>query len=484
MRSPLVGTAYQARSTSLNNQQCINLYLESVQTKDGATPAGLMPCPGLNPTGGFVLPHGPVRRMRPVGNTIYAVGGNTAYSVTGGVVTALGTLLTSTGDVTIEVNSTRTANPNQIGFFDRLQPYCWTPATSTFSAIAMPFAGPVGDTASLETLTLALQAGSYNVYQSNPNDLTTWNPLAFTTEDGNPEPVIALQEMGDQICFLKSYSLCFYVNAGLNPFSFQRLDGIYPLIGIAAEDSVVQVNNIICFLGQTRDGGPRVFIMPGYAPEQMSTFAIENTISNYATISDAVGWSYIQGGHMFYGLNFPTAGATWVLDITESRNLRVPVWHQRAGFAAGNFTIYDAQTFAQLGNVVYAGSRSTGQVYKLDLTTSLDNNGTRKWLRSWRALQGPADFTTDKCNYLDIQMDTGNGVPVGTNPQLMLEQSFDNGDTWSAQRFQSAGQTGQTSATVRFRRLGAVKRGLNNDRTFRLSATDQMNNAIVGADIG
>ena len=55
--------------------------------------------------------------------------------------------------------------------------------------MALPFS-PVGMPCSIDTLTLCTQPGTYKIWQSNVNDLTTWPALNFTTEDGNAEPVV------------------------------------------------------------------------------------------------------------------------------------------------------------------------------------------------------------------------------------------------------------------------------------------------------
>lgn len=490
MRTPLVGTAYTARSRNLNNQQCVNLYLETVETKDGTAPNALMPCPGLVVY--VTLPTSPIRAMKTVGETIYVVAGNFAYSISSGKVTTLGQINTTTGPAYIEWNSTATSAPkaNQVGFWDQTSLWVWNPGNLTFTQILLPFSeAPMGPTtfggvAFLDGLALTVQQSTFNVYQSNVNDFTTWDALNFTTEDGNSEPVIALSARNDQVVFHKQNSTCFYVNEGNNGFVFGREVGIYPAIGCAAQSSVVVVNNITCFLGHTSKGGPKVYMMPGYEPLPISTYAIENTLAEYSRVDDAIGWGYVQEGHAFYGLNFPTAGETWVVDLAETHKLGVGVWHQRAGFVPGGFTNYVGSCCTQMDDQVYMGDATSGNIYLLSLDNFLDNGQTRKWLRSWRADHGPTKYAAEKCNYVDFQVGSGVNTPVGTNPLMMFEQSFDNGYNWQTQRFIPLGTQGSYQQTVRARRLGATNRGINSDRSFRISGTDPWGGAILGAEVG
>jgi hypothetical protein len=46
----------------------------------------------------------------------------------------------------------------------------------------------------------------------------------------------------------------------------------------------------------------------------MSNPELDSIINGYATVSDATGFSRMQGGHPFYQINFATAGASWEFD--------------------------------------------------------------------------------------------------------------------------------------------------------------------------
>lgn len=64
----------------------------------------------------------------------------------------------------------------------------------------------------------------------------------------------------------------------------------------------------------------------------------------------------------------------------------------------------------------------------------------------------------------------------GTEPQLMLEWSDDNGKTWSNQHFASMGRVGEYRKRVIFRRLGQAR-----DRIYRVSISDPVKRVITGA---
>ena len=473
-KTPILGTAYTARAGDLASQRMVNLFLESVDTKSGTEPAALYGCPGLKFA--LTLGPGPIRALRLINQTVYVVSGNAVFSVAAGfIATQIGTLLTSTGPVYVVNNATQT------GFFDSYQPYCWS--GGTFAAIVLPFTGTVGTPAYQDGFVLLNQPGTFKIWQSNANDMKTWDPLRFTTEDGNAQHVEGLVAFHDQIYVFKTFSFCVYVNAGLPGFSFQRLEGVYPTTGLAAPASLTVVSDHLFWVGQNSSGQARVFVTNAYEPEELSTYAIDFAINGYSTASDCVGFGYIQEGHVFYIANFPSGNQTWVADYKESKKLGVGCWHERASFAQGAFGVYGVQCAIQYGDLIYAGDSVSGNIYVLDMDTYTDNGSPRKWLRSWRATP-QAMYATEKVNWLNMEMETGLGVDPNAHPQLVLRQSFDGGHSWSAEMYQSAGQTGELANDIRFTRLGATRRGLNSDRTFELSSTDPFKVAILGAETG
>jgi len=474
MKSPILGTAYTARSRDLAFQRCINLYLEGVETQTGTAPGALLACPGFIIAA--ILGSGPVRAQAAIGDGLYVVSGPTVYKIDNGFnLQIIGTLQTTTGMAYI------LSNPTQVAFFDAAGAWVWNGAT--FTAVVLPFTGLVGVPIYQDTLCLLSQPGTFNIWQSNINDFSTWDPLNFTTEDGNAEPIIALAAFHDQVAVLKQFSTCFYVNAGLNGFSFQRLQGVYPDRGCAAAASVVVMDDALLFLGQTTNGTVKVYMIRGYEPLEVSTYAIENTIDNYPTAADATAFGYTQDGHPFYVISFPTGGETWALDLKETGRMKVPVWHQRAGFNQGQFTRYAGSSAVKFDQNIVMGDYRNGNLYLLDLNSNSDAGAPRKWLRSWLAT-GPSKYGTAKVNYLDIQMATGSDVPPGTSPQLIFRQSIDNGGSWSPERYLSAGRAGEKALAVHITRLGATGRSMNESRVFELSSTDNFRAELLGAEIG
>ena len=473
-KTPIVGVAYRSRSRSLADQRAINLYVEVVETKTGKEPAALYDCPGLRLL--KAKGTGPIRGVHAVAQTLYFVSGSELFAATTAfTATKLGNLQTTSGPVSIIDNG------SQVAVSDGQAIYVWSMGAFIIPVLAS--IGPPGTLVYQDTVGVYNELGSKNLWQSQINDLTDWPALFNTVEDGSPDNIVGLTDTHRQIVAVKENHTAYYINAGISGFVFQRLEGVYPDIGCVAPASITRVGEAVLWLGRDDIGQGVVFMVTSYEPQRTSTYAIDNTIQGYNTITDAVGFGYQQGGHVFYCLNFPSGGQTWVLDLTVSGQLGYPAWHQRAAFANGNLTNWEPVCACEFAGQVVVGSGTGPNLYALDLNVFTDNGEPRKRLRSWRGMATPDQRRSQRYSFLELDYEAGATVPPGANPQWVLRYSDDN-QTWSSEIFASAGRTGQLQNQARFNRLGTCRRGSDSDRTFELSTTDNFRVALFGGDLG
>ncbi len=467
MRTPLLGAHYVARAQSNADQVCLNLFPELIDGKTGKEPASLLMCPGLDlyATCGA----GPVRGLHRTGSTLYAVSGNGVYALSAGPpAVLLGTIGTSAGPVSIIDNGAQTA------IFDGVAGYLVAGSAAPVP-IALPFAFPAG-VSYQDGFGVASQAGSSNWFQSNLNDLSTWQALNFGVAGSKPDAIVQLFSKNREVWVFKQICTELWINAGLSGFVFQQEQGAFVELGCAAPNSVARVGDAMAWLAQNDQGGRVVVETAGYEPRRISTHAMEFEIARYSTVADAIAYVYQQEGHSFYVLTFPTANTTWAWDASTK------LWHQRGAFLNGAVNRHwgNCATYFAQKNLV--GDYLTGNIYAFNLDTMTDNGAPRKWVRSWRALakpqEAPATFES-----LRIDMTTGIGVPDGTAPQCSLRWSDDGGYGWSQPRLAAVGPPGKTAQRVMFRRLGSTRQNHGLDRIFELSSTDQMKIAITGAEL-
>lgn len=290
------------------------------------------------------------------------VSGGAGYSVND-VLTLTGTGSAQTTVITTDTNgAVLTANVTQTG------------GIASQPANPVPSTGGTGSGAAFDL-----------IYTSGTG---AWNPLDFAAKSEMADNLVAVIAVHGVLLLLGRYSYeSWFLSGGggsgalqNNTFPFELSPAQVGNIGCAAVYSIATATvNEVYFLGQDASGKCLVLKWEGESATRISTHAIETQISRYPTVSDAVGYSYQQQGHIFYVINFPSApnmdgradaGATWVYD--SSQNL----WHERA-WIDGNGTEYRDR--ANCATEVYGynvcGDWENSNLYAFD-TENYTENGS------------------------------------------------------------------------------------------------------------
>jgi hypothetical protein len=506
MKTPILGSAYVARSINAADNRMVNLFPEAIP-EGGKEPGFLNRAPGLQ----FLqtVGTGPIRGLwahQTNGSDFYVVSGNEVYKLTSLTATPqlLGTV-SGTGPVSIADNGTQiffACNPN--GFI-------YNETTGVFGQITDPdFAGAV-TVVYLDGYFVFNQPNSQIIWVSQLLDGTSINPLDFASAEGSPDGVVGLISDHRELWVFGTDSVEVWYDSGAADFPLQRIQGAFNEIGCVAAASIAKLDNGLFWLGTDARGQGIVYRANGYTGVRVSTHAIEYAIAQYGNISDAIAYTYQQEGHAFYVLTFPSGNATWVYDVSTQ------VWHERAGWNNGEFMRHRSNCQCNFGGNIILGDFENGNIYRFDLDVYADNGGIQKWLRSWRALPtGQNNLKRTAHHSLQLDCETGvglNGFVIaetiylmtennnylitessnylianqeafatqGSDPQVMLRWSDDGGHTWSNEHWSPIGKIGAYGHRTFWRRLGMTLK--LRDRVYELSGTDPNKIAIMGAEL-
>lgn len=536
MQTPILGSAYVARSVNAADNRMVNLFPEVVP-EGGKQPAFLQRVPGL--TLRTTVGAGPIRGLWEHAGNMYVVSGDTFYRVTSSyVATALGTVA-GTGLVTMADNGTQimvAADPSG---------YIYNTATGVFGPITDPDFPGAAVVDYLDSYFVFIQPNSQRVWVTALLDGTSIDPLDFASAEGDPDNIVSMIVDHREVWLFGNNSTEVWYNAGLSDFPLVRIQGAYNELGCAARYSVAKMNNQIYWLGKDFRGQGIVYVANGYQGQRISTHSVEWQIQQYGTMSDAIGYTYQQDGHSFYVLVFPSVGKTWVYDASTG------AWHERAGWG-NDWTRYRGQTQVFFNNENLLGDYENGNIYAIDQDAYSYNGETQRWLRSWRALPtgentlrrtaqhalqldcetgvgltGQAAYAaqdlaaedgalliaeyaqnelitesgdtlvTEPSDAPDVLVDTptpayATSLPVyltttatpatiGYDPEVMLRWSDDGGHTWSNEHWRSMGKIGEFGYRTIWRRLGMTTK--LRDRVYEVSGTDPVKIAIMGAEL-
>ena len=469
MQTPILGSAYVARSVNAADNRMVNLFPEVLQ--EGKTAAYLQRVPGLVLRA--TLGVGPIRGMNAFGEYLYVASGSSLYRVDQAYNSTLIGTLANDGPVSMANNGT------QLFIACNGPSYIYNTSTLAFQQITDPdFPGAL-TVSYLDGYFVFIEPNSQRVWVTSLNDGTMIDPLDFASAEGDPDGLVSSIVDHSEVWLFGTNSVEVWYNSGAADFPLQRIQGAFNEIGCAATFSVAKLDNGLFWLGADARGKGIVYRANGYTGQRISTHAVEWQIQGYANIDDAVAYTYQQDGHSFYVLNFPSANATWVYDVATG------AWHERAGFDNGIFTRQRGTCQASFAGDLLVGDYQNGRVYAYDINYHQDYDRPQRWLRSWRALPTNANnFKRTAQHSLQIDIESGvglDGLVQGSDPQIMLRWSDDGGHTWSNEHWAEMGKLGRYNTRVFFRRLGMTMK--LRDRVYELSGTDPVEINIMGADL-
>lgn len=262
-----------------------------------------------------------------------------------------------------------------------------------------------------------------------------------------------------------------WIDTGAADFPLQPLPGVFVEHGCIAPFSVANFDRSSFWLSQDRQGRAVVVKTQGYNAVEISTHAIVTIIQSFSDISDAIGFTFQQEGHVFYVLTFPSANATYAVDIQTGH------WFQWAYTDNnGNLNRHRANCccFGYGKNLV--GDWQNGNLYSLDPNNYTDNGQPIQRIRSFPHLIQDGKRATYLSFIADLQVGTELGVTAANPPMVSLRWSDDRGATYGNAVEQSMGAGGQYLTSIKFNRLGMAR-----DRVFELSWSAAANTSLNGA---
>lgn len=469
MKTPILGSTYVARSVNAADARMVNLFPEIVP-EAGKEPAFLNRAPGLKLE--VAVGTGPVRGLWQLADNLYVVSGTQLYKVSPAyVVTLLGNV-SGTGPVSMSDNGI------QLFVACNGPSFIYNINTNVFQQITDPdFPGAV-TVAYLNGYFVFNEPNSQKIWVSALFDGTAIDATEFASAEGSPDGIVGLIADHNQIWVYGTNSVEVWYDSGGLDFPLARVAGAFNELGCAAAYSIAKMDNGLFWLGKDARGQGMVYRANGYAGQRISTHAVEWHIQQYGDLSGTIGYTYQQDGHSFYVLIFPSADTTWVYDVATQ------AWHERAGFANGDFTRHRSNCQAFFNNKVMVGDYQNSNVYSFDLDDYSDNGSIQKWLRSWRAIPtGQNNLKRTAHHSLQLDCETGVGLNLGqgSDPQVMLRWSDDGGHTYSNEHWVSIGRIGEYYRRAIWRRLGMTMK--LRDRVYEVSGTDPVKIAIMGAEL-
>jgi hypothetical protein len=463
MKIGLVGPSYQQRSLPFDAQRTINFV--PVFDDQGKEVAALYGTPGLAlfSTAGT----GPIRNgFNSAKGRAFFVSGSTLYEIdASGTATVRGTLNTSSGNLTIDENST------QLFICDGDDGYTLTYSTNDFAQVPSVNFPTAGTVTFIDGYFVVNSVETGRFYISALSDGQTWAALDFATAEGSPDVLKRVLRALGQLWLFGAKTTEIWTNTGDASFPFQKIAGADMEVGIMAAHTAVAMANSVYFVGQNDQGNGIVCRAKGFTPERISTEAIELIIARATDKENIKGFSYQMDGHDYYVL---TGGG---LETSLAYDLTTNLWHERAFLEDdGSFSTHLASCVIFAFGQHLAGSREDGSIYTLSMDVFDDNGNEIARERIFTHLSNEGERI--RYNSLEICFETGVGLQSGqgSDPVATIYLSKDGGRTWSDGYVVSIGAVGEYKKKVRVRRIGIAEQ-----LTIKVRITDPVKVAITGS---
>ncbi len=460
---PLLGIGQKGKSSTVTAQRHLNLYCE-IQKEADKTQIAFYGTPG---TTLFSEANGdtPVRGWIAVGSLLYYVHRGTFYEINNaGSRTSRGTLNTTSGRVDMSYDGA------VILIVDGTNGYTYTIASTTFAQVVdAQFPNGANTCAWLDgQFIVDAGDGSDSFYISS--DGTNWTALDFATAESAPDGIVRVVVDHGQLLLFGEGTIEPWGNLGNADFPFAPIKGSIAQFGLAARWSLTNFNDSLAFVAKNLMGQVQVMQLVGNVPQPISNPEMDYEFNSYATVSDATAFSYLEGGHPMLQVNFPTAGKSWLYD--GSSGMWSPLEYGLSGAR------HRGEMFVDFLNQRLIADYSNGNIYELSSETYTDNGtAIAREIVTRHLFNGNERFPIDEL-YVDMEVGVGLTTGQGSNPQVMLKISKDNGKTWGAELWKTLGAIGNYLTRVVWRRLGYAR-----DWLFKLRITDPVKVVFTFTDV-
>lgn len=484
-----VGAADLTSNPYQDAQQCINYFPEVSPARSAKVPVSLLGAPGLIQVaaaagggapgfftsmtqwpqaysgpqlpvrGCWVLP-GWTQALVVIANTVYlsTIGSYGNTNTPGSIgLTIVGSLSTSAGPVSIRDNGIQ---GGYAVIVDGTYGYLYNLTTRAFSQItSSSFLGNPVSVAYIDGWWIFNEKGTAVFYTAQAPYSTVWNASFFALADSSSDLLVGLIENKEELWLIKERTAEIWYDAGGQFFAFQRLVGTPIQTGCNAPYSIARLTSegqeSLMWLGRSERGENIIIRTYGFTPRVVSTPAVSNAIAAMTMTSDALAYTYEEGAHEFYVINFPSADQTWVYDATMPPHL---AWTQRLSYDpyADKFHRHRSNCFMNFAGMRIVGDYQNGALYQMTRAVQNDAGWPIKARRRSPYIWNKDNRERVAMQRLQVEFAPGQGAAsgLGANPQAYLRISRDYGTTYGQPSARPMGSTGRYTNRCFWNNLG------------------------------
>jgi len=265
------------------------------------------------------------------------------------------------------------------------------------------------------------------------------NPLKYGSSEVDPDPVVALLKLRNEIYALNRNTIEVFDNVGGELFPFARIDGAQIQKGVVGTFACCVYIDRIAFLGGGRNEAPGIYVGAAATTQKISTQEIDNLLLNYTEAQLALVKLEARNDKNHEHLYVHLPDRTIVYDASASEALGEQVWFTLTTTVVG-FAQYRARNLVWAYDKWLVGDPQSDAIGYLVQSTGHHWGQQVRW--EFGTLIAYNEGNGAIFNEMELVSLTGS-VALGKNPQISTSYSVD-GKSWSQDRSITVGTTGNT----------------------------------------
>lgn len=289
-----------------------------------------------------------------------------------------------------------------------------------------------------------------NLVVTELNDPMAVNPLKYGSSEADPDPVLGLFKIRNEVYALNRHTIELFTNVGGSFFPFERVEGAQVMKGVVGKDMASILQDVMAFVGSGRNESIGVHVASNGQSQKISTEEIDRILASYsdAQLANGLCESRLVDGRTLLYVHLPDR--CLVYDATASKDFQQPIWYTLTSTLDG-FSTYRARGFVLAHGYWWAGDPTSNKLGRMSVSHSNHHGDRVRW-----------EFGTQ------IVYNSGKGAIVfglelacltgraSENAQISTSYTTD-GLTWSQPKFVRVGAYGDRLKRVQWLQNGHMR---------------------------
>ncbi len=326
----------------------------------------------------------------------------------------------------------------------------WNPTAPILRQVTDPDLGLVLDVVWVDGYFMTTD-GEFLVV-TEQNDPTSVLTTKYGSSAVDPDPVVALLKLRNEIYALNRNTIEVFDNVGGELFPFARIDGAQLQKGVVGTQACCVYIDRIAFLGSARNEAPGIYVGAAATTQKISTQEIDELLLTYTEAQLALVKMEARNDKSHQHLYVHLPDRTVVYDAAASEALGEQVWFTLTTTVVG-FSQYRARNLVWAYDKWLVGDPQSSSIGYLVQDTGHHWGQQVRW--EFGTIIAYNEGNGAIFNRLELVSLTGS-VALGTNPQISTSYSTD-GLSWSQDKSISVGTIGNTAKRLAWFQQGHMR---------------------------